>query len=160
MTKFNSSNIGGIEELRQFLDQYLFNKSLSYKSKLIGLVITTIGLASFFQPFQISIKISATIVLIGIFMVFLIMEKSTIISIDVKITVFIISWILLMLYFTRGLNIDTFFILIVLGILIIKELMDEFITIHLRKRLNLLISLFLVIYIVYIGEKIISFLNI
>ena len=160
MIGVNKSDAGGIQELKQLLDQYYFDKSLSYKSKIIGVLLISGGIISFFKPLQLDIKISTTLILIGVFMLFLIMEKSTIFSIDVKITIFIISWVLLMFYITRGLNIDTFFILIVLGILIIKELMDEFITIHLKKRMNLLICMFLIIYLAYISEKIISFLNI
>jgi len=158
--KVNNTEIGGSKELKQYLNQIYFDKSTSYQSKIIGIILISAGIVFLYNPTITNVKIGVTAILIGILMFFLITEKSTPLGIDVKITTFIILWVLAMFFITGSVNLDTFFILIVLGILITRELTDEFLTVHLKKRMALLISMFLMIYIVFIAEKIISFLNI
>jgi len=159
--KVNQIEIGGIKELKRYLDQIYFDKSTSYQSKIIGIILILTGIVLLYNnPIILNIKIGVTAILIGTVMIFLITEKNTSMSIDIKITIFITAWILIMFYITGSLNLEIFFIMIFLGVLIIKELTDEFLTIHLKKRLTLLISMFFIIFLIIIGERIISFLGI
>jgi len=160
MIKFNNFENGGIKELKSYLNQFYFDKSTSYKTRILGIILICFGIISFYKSFFIDIRFGITLILIGGFMIFLISEKSTPISIDFKITLFLTSWVLIMYFLTGRLKFEIYIISIFLGILIIKELSDEFITKTLKKRITILILIFLAIYILFILEKIISFVPI
>lgn len=76
-----------------------------------------------------------------------------------KITVITTIWILLVMILTGEGNLEIFFILIFIGVLIIRELTDIFTSSDLKQRMNLFIYLFLFIFIIIVGNKIISILN-
>lgn len=76
-----------------------------------------------------------------------------------KITLAITIWILVIFFITGEADIETFFILVFIGMLIIKVLANEFITVHLKNRMNIFIYVFLIVFIVIEGNKIISFLG-
>lgn len=75
-----------------------------------------------------------------------------------KITLFIILWIIIMLFITGDAALEMFFILIFLGLIIAKELTDRYTVAHLKIRMNLFVLVFLLVFIVFMGKKIISFL--
>ena len=77
-----------------------------------------------------------------------------------KITLIITIWILIVLIITGTTNIEIFFILILIGVLIIRELSDIFTSTNLKDRMNLFIYFFIIIFIVIIGQKILTILNI
>lgn len=77
-----------------------------------------------------------------------------------KITLIIAVWILLMMIITGEGNLEIFFILIFIGVLIIRELTDIFTSSDLKQRMNLFIYLFLFLFIIIVGNKVISILNI
>jgi len=77
-----------------------------------------------------------------------------------KIVLIITIWILLVLIITGDSNLEIFFILTFIGILIIRELSDIFTTISLKERMNVFIYIFIIIFIGIIGQKIINILNI
>lgn len=77
-----------------------------------------------------------------------------------KITLIITVWILLMMIITGEGNLEIFFILIFIGVLIIRELTDIFTSSDLKQRMNLFIYLFLFLFIIIVGNKVISILNI
>jgi len=77
-----------------------------------------------------------------------------------KITVFIGLWILFVMIITGEGNLEIFFILIFIGVLIIRELSDIFTTTDLKQRMNLFIYLFLMVFILIVAKKIISILSI
>ncbi len=123
---------------------------------IIEIILIIIGISILFYPGFLNIKIGFTLILIAIFMIFMITEESKINIIrGPHITIGIITWILL-IFFITGLDIETFFILIFLGLLVIKEFTDESISLRLRSRINILISFFLLVLLVVIGQKIIN----
>ena len=73
-----------------------------------------------------------------------------------KITLFITAWIIVMLFATGNAAIEIFFALIFIGLLIAKELTDRFTVSNLKIRMNLFILVFLLIFISFVGKKIIS----
>ena len=76
-----------------------------------------------------------------------------------KITLIISIWILFVLFITGNENIELFFILILVGVLIIRELSDKFTSIHLKDRMNIIIYIFVFIFIIIVGKKILTILN-
>ncbi len=77
-----------------------------------------------------------------------------------KITLVIAGWVLLVLFITGDANLEIFFILIFIGVLIVRELTDVFTTVNLKDRINIFIYLFILVFIVIVGKKIISVLAI
>jgi hypothetical protein len=75
-----------------------------------------------------------------------------------KITLVIALWILLILLITNDTDLELFFVLIFIGVLIIRALTDVFITTTLKHRMNLFIYLFIVVFMVIVGNKIITIL--
>jgi len=78
---------------------------------------------------------------------------------DLHITLIIIGWIIVMFFITTiatETGADIFLILSFLGALTIVELTDEFTSAHLKKRMNIFIFLFLIVFIVIVAKKIIS----
>ncbi|MBU0497711.1 MAG: hypothetical protein KKC68_08880 [Candidatus Thermoplasmatota archaeon] len=77
-----------------------------------------------------------------------------------KLTLIITLWILLVLLITGTSNLEIFFILIFIGVLIVRELSDVFTTTNLKDRMNLFIYFFIIIFMVIVGQKILSILHI
>lgn len=77
-----------------------------------------------------------------------------------KISLILTIWILIVLFITGDANLEIFFILIFIGVLILRELTDVFTTINLKDRMNIFIYLFIFIFIVIVGKKIINVLSI
>ena len=77
-----------------------------------------------------------------------------------KITLVIVVWILVALIITGDKDLEIFFVLIFIGILIARQLMDVYTTTILKDRMNIFIYLFLIIFIIIVGKKIITILGI
>ena len=77
-----------------------------------------------------------------------------------KITLFVAVWIIVALFITGNADLEIFFVLIFVGMLIVKEFTDRFTTVHIRYRMNVFICVFAIVFIVIIGKKIISLLDI
>ncbi len=77
-----------------------------------------------------------------------------------KIAIVIALWILLVLLITKDTDLELFFVLVFIGILIIRALTDVFIGTQLKQRMNHLIYLFIVIFALIVGNKIITILQI
>ncbi len=77
-----------------------------------------------------------------------------------KITVIIALWIIIVMLITGEGNLEIFFILIFIGVLIIRELTDVFTSSNIKNRMNLFIYIFLLIFMVIVGRKIMSILSI
>ena len=76
-----------------------------------------------------------------------------------KITIFLAIWIVIVLFATGDGNIELFLILIFIGLLVGKELTDRYTSANLRKRMNIFVFFFLLIFVIIIGEKIIGILK-
>ncbi len=77
-----------------------------------------------------------------------------------KISLVFIAWVLIVLFLTGDENLEIFFILLFIGILIIRELTDVFIPGDLKDRMNTFIYIFIIIFIVIVGKKVITILGI
>jgi hypothetical protein len=76
-----------------------------------------------------------------------------------KIILVISLWILVALLVTGDTDFELFFVLIFIGILIVRALSDVFITKPMKLRMNLVIIVFLIGFIVIVGNKIITIVN-
>ena len=77
-----------------------------------------------------------------------------------KITLFVGVWIIVALFITGNADLEVFFVVILVGMLIAREFTDRFTTVHIRHRMNVFIFVFIVVFIVFVGKKIISLLDI
>ena len=73
-----------------------------------------------------------------------------------KITLFIAVWVMVALFITGDADLEIFFILILIGMIIAREFTDRFTTVHLKHRMNIFIFVFIVVFIVLIGKRIIN----
>lgn len=77
-----------------------------------------------------------------------------------KITLAITLWILFLFLITGDASLEVFFLLIFIGILVIKEFTDIYTTKYFKLRMNIFICIFLLICVVLIAQKILSIINI
>ena len=97
------------------------------------------------------------------------LEKSEIKSqVPEKITLGKIIWILFLLFITvtilslffiaatGDINIETLLIPMIIGIMLSKELADEFIPNHLKKKVNIIMAGFIIIFLLIVANKIID----
>ena len=77
-----------------------------------------------------------------------------------KITLFIAAWMVFVFFVTIDAILEVFFVLIFIGLLIVKVFTDRFTLTKLRFRMNIIIFLFFIVFIFLIAKKIISFLSI
>jgi len=149
-----------ITEFKHYLDQYYFDKSVSYRIRIFSIILLTIGILLFWDPLHITIKLSLSLVFIGIFILFLIPTKSYQIDMEIRIVILLTTWLLFIFIITNDLNFDIFFFLLVLGMLTCKELSQVFLTPFLKKRLSLLCLIFFSLCMVLVAEKVISYFSI
>ena len=76
-----------------------------------------------------------------------------------KILLAITIWILFIFIITGDKDLEIFFILIFTGVLVVKELTDIYVTKNFRLRMNIFISVFLLIYVLIISQKILNILE-
>ena len=77
-----------------------------------------------------------------------------------KLTFLIALWVFIALLITGIGNLEIFFILVFIGVLIIRELSDVFSPISIKDRMNLFIYVFLFIFVFIVGKKIITIIGI
>jgi len=162
-----------IEE--KIIPKFSLNKHLT-SVNISGIILTIIGILFLFIPEYINLKTSFTIIFIGCFLFVMISEKgilkrikSVIINRNIdpwkknnillseKITIIIIIWTLFLYFITKDSDIEILFVLVFLGLLVIKVLTDEFTTNQLKKKMYLFIIPFLTIFVIIIAEKILTF---
>jgi len=74
-----------------------------------------------------------------------------------KITVIVAVWIIVALFITADADLEVFFVLVLIGFIVINEFTDRFIGNRFKLRMNALIFIFMIAFIIIIGIKIISF---
>ncbi len=137
-----------------------FSKSISYWIKILGIILLSLGIFLFWIPLGVNFKIGLIFVIIAIFMLFFITEKSIHNKNDNKIFIFLLIWVLIMFFITGESNIETFFFSIVLGMIICMELTNNYLTIQMKNRLFILTLYFFICCIIVVVEKVISFFHI
>ena len=109
-------------------------------------------LARIFQRTQVLTFILAPIAIVLIFFTFI--TKPTLTEKDLYSTVAFSIWIIVSFFITIQADIEIFFIFILLGFLIIQELSQDKLTQRFQKRLNVLLVIFIMVFIVIVADKI------
>jgi len=105
-------------------------------------------------------KLGIILILIGVIFTFFISIKKPLMNDkDLYIALALSIWIIASYFITFQADSEVFFILILLGFLIITELSQEYITKNFQKRLNILLFFFLMVFLLIIAEKILIILR-
>jgi len=143
--------------MKSYFNIIFFNRSFSYKTRIIGILLILLGIIFFFNSFWRNLKVGLLFILIGILMLLIMPKKETQNNIiDIQIFLVIIIWLLFMFCITINLDSEIFFVLLLLGILIIEEFTDKLISVSFKKRLSIIIFLFLIIFITIVTKRIIN----
>ena len=155
----------GITELKEYLLQVFFDKSQSFKVKILAIFLSTLGflfitisiiLRPLFSTNDIG-TVGIILFFMGIFIFFFFPEK--IIEgenpIESFVFFFLTGWLIFMTFIALGLN-YIFFISVVFGILILKEFANGYLTPPLKKKLSMLAFVFFFLSLLLIVEKIIN----
>jgi hypothetical protein len=149
--------------VKNYLNQLFFNKTTTYQTTVIGLILAFVGIIFLYDPTSLHLKVSVSMILIGSLIIYLLHtnEKSTPRTItSVHLLVIITFWILLVFALIRDIDTDIFLIIVIIGILVIKELTDDFIDPQIKKRIDVLFYIFIVIFAVIVAQRVINILGI
>ncbi|MDH7506309.1 MAG: hypothetical protein QHH15_00775 [Candidatus Thermoplasmatota archaeon] len=130
---------------------------INYNATVIGLLLALTGLFLIFMQTPYAIKLSVTILIIAVIFPLFITEKAQ--NISMQITFGIIFYIIF-LFLLTGVELEIFLVLIFLGVLVTKTVLDEYIPRILKIRMNFFIIVFFIIFIIIITKRIISLLGI
>ena len=110
---------------------------------------------------HVNVKISVAAIPIGLLIFFIIAEKFfTKKAEDIEITLFIIAWTIITFFITGSANLEIFVVLVILAVLITKEITYDFTPVRLKNKLNVLISILLIFFVLIMTNKIMDILNI
>lgn len=130
---------------------------INFDGLIIGLILILIGFLFLFIPDAFIIKISLTLFIIGIIFLLFINEKKQ--DISIKITLGLIILIIL-LFLVTGTDLEIFLVLIFISVLIIKIVIDSYLPVALKLRMNLFISAFFIVFVILIIKRVIYVLYI
>jgi hypothetical protein len=150
----------GINGFKEYLHQVYFARSDLYKGKILAIFLFTLGVFLLWKPLGLDHKISITLIFIAIFIFLFFPEKNRNEEIELYILFFLIGWLIIMAFITDDQDFNTFYFSVVLGILIVKEFANGYLTPPLKKKLTILTLLFFSLSILLVAEKIINIFNI
>ena len=155
---------------------YFFIKNPHFRINFFGLFIILMGIFFYLNPTPLNIKISLTMIFVGCLLFILLAKpfipksindsqitknsfaiKKTKFLLSEKITLLIIGWALFSFFITNDADLEMFFVLIFIGLFVIKQLTDELTTLDLKKRMSIFIIALLIICITIIAQKILTF---
>jgi hypothetical protein len=123
--------------------------------KAIGIIFIIGGILVISHIIGGTQKLGIILALVGVIFTFFISIKKPLINDkDLYIALALSIWIIASYFITFQADSEVFFILILLGFLIITELSQEYITKNFQKRLNILLFFFLMVFLLIIAEKI------
>jgi len=148
--------------LRTHLNNFSFD-TLYYRNTLIGVLLIFVGVIFLLNFTNLNIKIGASLIFIGFLLImFLNINEKTMIKSLTGQEVFIIFtiWLFICLMITYNIDADIFLIVVILGILTLREFLFGSVSPRLEKRLHLLFYSLLIIFIIFIAQRIITILDI
>lgn len=132
-----------------------------YQSKVVGILLVIIGIVFFYNPTILHLKIGITLVIIGGFLLFLVKDTPNHNSFQKNHIILAMSlWVIFLFVITGNSPPEIYFLMIAIGITAIKELTNEIITPELKKKLNIFVFLFFLIFLAIVTQKIISVFHI
>lgn len=148
--------------MRTHLNNFSFD-TLYYRNTLIGVLLIFVGVIFLLNFTNLNIKIGASLIFIGFLLImFLNINEKTMIKSLTGQEVFIIFtiWLFICLMITYNIDADIFLIVVILGILTLREFLFGSVSPRLEKRLHLLFYSLLIIFIIFIAQRIITILDI
>lgn len=130
---------------------------ISLNAVIIGLILILISISLLFKQNSLNIKLSITLIILGIICPLFIIEKKQ--NISMQITLGTIIYIII-LFLATGTDLEIFLILIFLGVLVTKTVIDEYIPAELKTRMNLFIIVFFAIFSIIVIQRIINLIGI
>ena len=121
----------------------------------------TYGIIFLCNPTMLFMKIGITLVIIGGFCLFLITDTKKYNGLSSVQMILIMSSLVILLFLVTGnISPETFFLMIAIEITVIKELTNELINREFKKKLNIFVFVFFLIFIAITTQKIISVFDI
>jgi len=148
--------------LRKHLSNFSFD-ALYYSNSLIGILLIIVGVIFLLNFTNLNIKIGASLILIGtlLIMFFYVNEKTIIKSYTGQEVFFIFAiWLFISLIITYNIDADIFLIVVILGIITLREFLFGSVSPRIEKRLNILFYGLLILFILIISQRIINILDI
>ena len=157
--------LGGIGELKKIF-AFFFDKPPIYKTIIVVILIyifilLTVITAFYYYPSPLNVKISVAVIPIGFLIFFMITEKFfTKKAGDIEITLFIIAWTIITFFITGSADLEIFVVLVILALIITKEIAYGLTPVRLKNKLNVLISILLIFFVLIMANKIMDILKI
>jgi len=130
---------------------------INFNAAMIGIILTLTSIVILVNKNPFTTKLSLTLLIIGtMFPLFMIEKKQ---NISTMITLGTIIYIIILFSIT-GTDLEIFLILIFLGVLVTKAVIDEYIPKPLKIRMNLFIILFFIIFMIIVTKRIINLVGI
>jgi hypothetical protein len=134
-----------------------------YRNSIIGILLITVGIIFFINLTNLNIKVGICCILIGyLFITFFDIKektnKKTFTGHQLFLILTIWSFIVFIIFY--NIDADIFFIILILGIITIREFLLEYISRPLQKHMNFLFYILLIFFILVIGQKIINIITI
>lgn len=148
--------------MRKHLSNFSFD-ALYYSNSLIGILLIIVGVIFLLNFTNLNIKIGASLILIGtlLIMFFYVNEKTIIKSYTGQEVFFIFAiWLFISLIITYNIDADIFLIVVILGIITLREFLFGSVSPRIEKRLNILFYGLLILFILIISQRIINILDI
>jgi hypothetical protein len=152
--------------LNRFFDRSIIDKSKFFQPGIFGILLTTIGFAFLYNPTRMNLRLCSVLILLGINII-LILTNKNITKENIKESVYnnlifflLTAWIFIIFYITRDADVDIFLIAVILGMFFIINFVEEYVSPKLKKRMNILFYILIIMFTLIIGQKIISILSI
>ena len=149
--------------MKNYINRTLFDNPILYSNSVIGLLLITVGIILLFNPININLKVSASMILLGLFVIMIldVNEKSLRKTINGKQLTFISTfWIFLVFIISYNIDAEIFLIIVILGILVLKELISDYMSNPLKKRMTVIFYLLIITFIILVGQKVINIIGI
>ncbi len=155
---------------KKFGQENLFKKSYwllqpLLRAKLIGFFVLVGGFFCLLNPTEVNIKISIALFFVGFLFFLIISERNAYVCSKIfknkllmseMITLLIIIITIIVFFITDPKDYEQFLIILYLGLLIMRELVDKFLPIHVKQRLNIAVIILLVISIIIVTKRILN----
>lgn len=154
-------NIGGQNPLKKYVGTSALDFNF-YRNLIIGILLIIVGIIFILNFSNLNIKIGISLMLIGCFLIMffnLTKKDNKKIFSGREIFLFLTFWLFINLLIFYNINADIFFIIVILGIIIIGEFLSGYISIHSQLRYNILFYILCVIFLIIIGQRILNILN-
>lgn len=133
----------------------IFDYPISY----IGILLIVVGIIFLYDTTNINIKIGTSLILIGylFIMFYLVNENANTHILTGKNIFFIFSiWISFIFVIFYNMDADIYLIVVIIGIITVREFLIKYIPTYLKKRMDIIFYLLVIIFIIIIAPRILK----